>query len=60
MTLVQLHKHVSENSIHEIVCAIKELLYQDHIKAQKHCKHTENYYFNSLGFWSDKFKLVVK
>lgn len=60
MTLVQLHKLASENSIHEIVCAIKELLNQGHIKAQKHCKNTENYYFNSLGLWSDKFEPAVK
>lgn len=60
MTLVQLHKLDSERSIREIVYAIKELLYQGHVKGQKHCKNTENYYFNSLGLWSDKFEPAVK
>jgi len=57
MTLVQLHKLISECSISEIICAIKKSIYQGRIIARKHRLERESYYFNSLELWSDKFRL---
>ncbi len=57
MTLVQLHKLISECSIPEIICAIKKSIYRGSIVARKHHLERESYYFNSLELWSDKFRL---